>query len=242
MVDYENAIDLSNAPIGTIYLTGGGYVNRPFSGWGVDSVYGWRQMVWEKTPSRSKTFAFSGMDDIPVGLVARCEISTEYMNIEDYMALRKIVDRERHFLATFFDTDDAKWVTRDVYCSDNSKKQLFVLGHKLIGMKGISIKLVGTNLDLTTTIDADGNEISVQNKLEFVYNIDRGAGTANTNSASYGSYVDLDDGSKISAPSGQHLAGWETRNSDGKVTGQYGLGQRITVWRGLTLYPIYENM
>jgi len=245
IVDYDNAIDLSSAPIGTVYLTGGGFVNRAFSGWGTNSLYGWQEMVWSQTPNRSQSFQLKDMDNIAVGLVARCEISTEYMNAQDYMDLRKIVGRERHFLATFYDADENKWVTRDMYCSENSKNQLFVLGQKLIGMRGISIKLVGTNLDLTTVIDYDGQEIPVANKLSFVYNIDRGAGTVATQTASYGTFVKLDGGTGISAPAGEHLAGWCTKENAGtaneKITGYYGLGQTITVWNGLTLYPWYEN-
>ena len=244
-VDYENSLDLTDKPIGTIYLTGGGFVNRAFQGWGTDSLYGWQEMVWKKSPTRGGTFAFTNIDDIDVGLVARCEISTKYMNIQDFMDLRKIVGRERHFLATFFDSDEGKWVTRDMYCSENSKNQLFVLKKHLIGVRDITVKLVGTNLDQQTTIDADGNEVTTNATLSIVYNINSGSGSIETETAEYGSQIKLNDGSGIIAPTGKHLALWEAKMTvDGVLTtvGQYGLGQSITLWKGLTLYPKYETV
>ena len=243
-VDYENSLDLTEKPIGTIYLTGGGFVNRPFQGWGTDSLYGWQEMVWKKNPTRGGTFAFTNIDDIDVGLVARCEISTKYMNIQDFMDLRKIVGRERHFLATFFDGDGGKWVTRDVYCSESSKNQLFVLKKHLIGVRDVTVKLVGTNLDVQTTTDENGNEVSTTETLSVVYNINEGTGSIETETAEYGSQVTISDGSGIIAPTGKHLALWEAKMTVGGVlttVGQYGLGQSITLWKGLTLYPKYED-
>lgn len=247
-VDYENSLDLTEKPIGTIYLTGGGFVDRPFQGWGTDSLYGWQELVWKKSPTRGGTFAFTNIDDIDVGLVARCEISTKYMNIQDFMDLRKIVGRERHFLATFFDSDEGKWVTRDMYCSENSKNQLFVLKKHLIGVRDVTVKLVGTNLDQQTTIDADGNEVTTNTTLSIVYNItDKDGNIISTNlqTGEYGSQVTLSDGAGITAPPNSHLALWEakmTLNGKLETVGQYGLGQSITLWKGLTLYSKYETV
>lgn len=244
-VDYKNAIDVSDTPIGTVYLTGGGFIDRPFTGWGVDSLYGWSEFSWKKKPNRGGTFAFTDMDNIDVGLVARCELDTKYMNIHDLMDLRKIIGRERHFLAKFFDVDEGRYVTREMYCSDNSRNQLFSIKQKLIGVRDVTVKLVGTNRDVQYTIDENGNEVASTEKLNIVYNINAGTGTVSTQTVEYGSQVTLNDGSGIIAPDGMHLVCWEAKltvNDTLTTVGQYGLGQSTTIWKGMTLYPKYETI
>lgn len=243
-VDYKNSIDVTDTPIGVVYLTGGGFIDRPFTGWGTDSLYGWQEFVLKKNPSRGGTFAYTSLDDIDAGLVARCELDTKYMNIQDFMDLRKIIGREKHFLAKFFDVDEGRYVTRDMYCSENSRNQLFSLKKHLIGVRDVVVKLVGTNLDVVSTTDENGEEILSTEKLKVVYNINEGTGTVSTQTAEYGSVVTLDDGSGMIAPDGYHLAFWEaklTLNGVLTTVGQYGLGQKTTLWKGMTLYPKYEQ-
>lgn len=246
----ENSIDLTDESISKIYITGGGFVRREFRGCGADSQFGWQELVWKSQPSRGGTFAFTNMDDIDVGLVARCEVNIMYMNIQDYMDLRKIIARERHFTVEFFDIDEGIFVSRDMYCSENSRNKLLILSKHLIGVANIPIKFVGTNLDVVTTIDADGNEITTDKELSIVYEIDSGSGTVSDKNedgttvyktAKYGEQRVLSDGTGVIAPQNKNLKYWVTRNKNGDISGTYGLGQSVTVWKGMTLYPYYEN-
>ena len=66
---YKNAIDFSDngiGSIGSIYITGGGFVNREFKGVSPNSAFGWNELVWKKTPTRSNNFSFDNIDDIDV--------------------------------------------------------------------------------------------------------------------------------------------------------------------------------
>lgn len=240
LLDESKSIDLSDKELNTIYITGGGFIRRAFRGIGADSQFGWQEMVWKTSPTRGGTFAFTNMDDIDVGLVARCELNIMYMNTQDYMDLRKIIARERHFTVDFFDIDAGKRVSRDMYCSSSSRSKLHIRDKKLLGVANIPITFVGTNLDTQTTIDANGNEVTTDSTLSIVYNITSGSGSIKTQTTNYGQQVVLDLGDNITPPSGTYLSHWQSKNLNGDVNGEYGLGQSITVWKGLTLYPVYE--
>lgn len=234
IVDSKNAIDFDDyedeteQSLGTIYITGGGYFERPFKGSGTDSKYGWQELAWRKDPNRTaQTFAFTNMTEISVGLVARCELNYKYMNISDYMALRQILGRERFFYVKFFDTDDGEWVTREMYCSSNSINQLFTYGKKLLGVRDYTIKLVGTNRDLD-------NDIT----YTITYNSNGGTGSISSEtSISRGDEATLSDGSGYTK-SGAHIIGWSL-SPDGDIN--YALGQETTIWRDLQLYAVWED-
>ena len=226
----ENYKD-GNKSIGTIYLTGAGYVRRPFSGVGIDSQFGWEEMVWYKQPTRTRDFSFRNIDDIVVGLVARCEINVKYMNYDDFLALRKIVARERRFSVEFFNVDEGKWITRDMYCSESSRKTLFTLKQSLVGVVDCVIKFVGTNLDANTIVGTK----------TVTYHLNGGSGTT----PAQGKYtpatqVTLATTDGIIAPSGTHFKCWSTM-SGATVTGSYGAGQSITLWQSLDLYAQWES-
>ena len=211
--NYDKAIkfaDTKYGSIGTIYLTGGGFVNRPFNGIAPDSQWGWEEFTWFKPPTRNRTFAFQNMDNIDVGLIARCEINVKYMNIEDYKDLRKIVGRERYFTATFFDVDAGEWVTRTMYCTENSKKQLFTLKQSLIGVLDLAIKLAGTNTDqearIVTKEDGTEKEIYVTKKYNITYNANNVE--LETTSHYYAEQVKLRGVNDIVAPTGNSFYAW----------------------------------
>lgn len=234
LVDYKNAIhfddfeDETEKSLGTIYITGGGYVDRPFKGSAPDSKYGWQELVWKKNPNRtSGTFAFQNMKNIAVSLVARCELNYKYMNIDDYMALRKILGRERYFKVKFFDVDEGKWVRREMYCSENQINKLFTLDKSLIGVLDYSIKLVGTNRD-----------VFVNQTYTITYNSNGGTGTIQSETGiPWGDERTISSGSGISKE-GHSLAGWSL-TSDGKAN--YAPNQETTIWDNLTLYAVWEE-
>ena len=219
--------------IENIYITGGGYVDYPFTGGSPESPFGWQEFVWKKSPSRNGKFQLNTMDSIEVGLVARCELNIKYMNYEDYLVFRHIVNSERHFMVKFFDVDQKKWVSRDMYCTENSKSRLFTLHKSLIGVLDMSIKLVGTNLDLDDALQVKTYTVS--------YLINGGTGSVeDSKTVTRGSQIELAGLGSIVAPTGKALVGWQTKNSAGTVTGSYRINQSITVWNDLTLYAWYE--
>lgn len=238
MPDYNKAIKFSQmadkngeivGSLGTIYLTGGGFYRRPFTGVGSSSQFGWQEMVWKTQPSRSGTFAFMNIDDIDVGLIARCEIVIPYNNIQDYIDLRKIIARERYFKARFFDVDEGMWVEREMYCSENSRNQLFILGQSLIGVRDITVKLVGTNRD------TDQSSITVS------YNLNGGSGSISSLTINKGDEVTIANPNElgITAPSGRSFDHWETRTEDNETMGEYHSGQKTTVWNNMILYAVW---
>ena len=236
--DYNKAIKFSQmadkngeivGSLGTIYLTGGGFYRRPFTGIGSNSQFGWQEMVWKKPPNRGGTFAFTNINSIDVGLVARCEVVIPYNNIQDYMDLRKIVARERYFKALFFDVDDGVWVEREVYCTESSKNQLFILGQSLIGVRDITIKLAGTNRD------ADQSEITV------TYNLNGGTGTIPSRTGRKGFELTVANPNELNiiGPNNRPFDHWETRTTDNETMGEYHSGQETTVWNNMTLYAVW---
>ena len=229
--DYQSKVNHIYS-IGNIYITGAGYVDYPFACASPESAYGWDEFVWEKTPSRNLKFVFNTMDDIEIGKVARCEINIKYMNYEDYLVFREIVNSERHFLVKFFNVDQNAWVARDMYCAENSKSKLYTLKESLIGVLDLSIKLVGTNLD----IKDDETLLSVS------YNLGDGSGTtpATLSNITKGTQIELAGNTGINPPQGKYLAGWQTFEN-GKVSGSYGKNQSITLWESLALYAWYKD-
>ena len=252
--NYDKAIkfkDTKRGSIGSIYLTGGGFVDREFKGIGTNSQWGWQELTWLKTPSRDKTFAFTNIDNIDVGLIPRCEIEIPYTNIDDYMDLRKIVGRERYFQATFFDVDEGDWVTRTMYCSENSKQKLFTLKQSLIGAMNLTIKLVGTNTDTeeVISIQEDGveEELYPVKMLNVSYNLNGGSFSGSDYDYDsiqkhyYSSQVTIAPAKNISAPSGLHFKYWATKNNNGEYNMCYGANQKTTLWNDLELYAVWED-
>jgi hypothetical protein len=234
--NFEKAYDFSQDSIGKIYITGGGFVEREFQGIGRDSSFGWRELVWKKSPTRSAgNFAFTNMDTIDIGLIARCEVVIPYANYDDYMAMRKILGRERHFKVRFFDMDDAKWVTRDMYCTENNKSKFFMMDRHIVGARDITIKLVGTNLDLKTVVEK-GVEKYVLNTYTVKYNE---SGKATSKSVTEGDQFVMKSSTTEAAPSGKRLAGWIDKDGD-NIIGYYTTNQSTTVWKNLNLYPWWK--
>ena len=243
--------DLEDGSIGSIYITGGGFVNREFKGFGVDSKFGWQELVWKKTPPRnSSNFAMTTMDAIPVGLVARCELNCGYMNIDDYLALRKIF-KQRHFYVTFFDIDDAEWVTREMYCTENSFKQFHIMKQAIIGNRDVQLKFAGTNNDLKEILNTTTNVEDFKTvKFTIKYNLNGGSVTQTVDqpiyedkSVYYGQQIVLAPYDKLSPPDNTKSFGcWVQKNSNNDIVGYYGANQSITVWNDMNLYAVWNNI
>ena len=248
--DFENAYGWNpansnykegNESIGTIYLTGAGFDRRPFRGVGVDSQFGWEEMVWYKQPTRVRDFSFRNIDDTDVGLVARCEINLKYLNYQDYIDLRKIIGRERRFKVRFFNVDEGKWITRDMYCSENSRSKLFTLKQSLIGVVDCVIKFVGTNLDSDTIIGSDDRLNSI-GKKHITYNLNGGlvkenvVFETNKEGITQASQVEISSVLDLTPPSGYNsFSHWETPSGQ-----KYFPTQSVTLWESLDLTAVWQ--
>ena len=103
------------------------------------------------------------------------------------------------------------------------------------GTFNITVKLVGTNLDLAR--DSNGKLL----EKTVTYNLNGGGGTPpETKSYARGQNVVLATSENITAPSGKHFVNWVTMK-DGEVTGSYIAGSSTTLWEDLTLYAQWEN-
>ena len=220
-VDKQNGI---NGNLSTIYITGGGFVRRPFKGIGVESSLGWNETVWATSLNRSNTFAFENIDDVDIGQVAQCQIIFPYMNIQDFIDLQKIL-KERHVMVDYFNVDLGKRVTQEMAITGDERKKVYGRGNTIFGMQNVNVKFVATNrtneyLDLTVA-----------------YNMNGGTGVIDNIERTYSSQVRLSNGAGLTNGT-KHIKEWNTK-PDG--TGwAYGLNQSITLWESLTLYAIWE--
>ena len=210
--------------IGKVYITGAGYVERPFTT-SRDSI-GWNETVWGATLNRSRKFTLENIDDVEIGQVAQCTIKFNYMKIEDFIVLQELL-RERHIKVKYFDIDYNKWVTHDMAITGNERKKIYSYGRSILGMQDLTIKFVATNLD---------NEYVDKT---ITYNANGGSGSSVENTYAFAEQVVLlnEDESGFSR-SGYSIASWNTKaDGSGKT---YLLGQSITLWNDLTLYAIWE--
>lgn len=227
--NFDNAVSFEDKSIGTIYITGGGLYKEPFTGIGVDSKFGWQELVWKKTPSRGGDFAFSNMDDIDVGLVARCEVNIKYMDIDKYMKLRKAIARERYFRVEFFDIDDCIWREKEMYCSESTISKFLMLKKHLIGHLDFAVKFVGTNRD------PEDPNLTIK-----YYNSYPSGALLTTERAYWGDQIKTaSDTIAIQQVEGKTLF-WKRYNSEGKEIGKYGANQSTTLWESMSLYASWE--
>lgn len=233
--DLEKSYDFSDESIGKIYITGGGFVDREFQGVSSDSMFGWEELVWKKSPSRSTgSFAFTNMDNIEVGLVPQCEIIIPFTDYESYMAMRKIL-KERRVDVRFFNADEGKWITRNMYCTENSKSKFFMMQKHLLGVRDYKLKFVGTNLDLEGVSDDNGQISYSIPKRKIKYN----DSNSQTITVDKGEQAEIKSFTNDAVQTGKHFAGWIDKEGE-KIVGYYKPEQKITVWKDLNLYTWWE--
>ena len=224
-VDYANAEQIED--LDTIYITGGGHIRYPFKGISRDSAMGWEEPVWGGDLTRSTDFVLSNIDDVDFGLVARCEVSYKYMNIQDYKALCQIA-KQRTCVVDYYSKDMGKRITQEMSFTKNELGKLYAFGTKDLGRTDISIKLVATNRDKVDLI---------KSKCTITYNNNGGLGTIGNQEAMWSDNVVLANGNNFSK-SGYHLASFNTKaNGTGWA---YLPNQHITIFDDLTLYAIWE--
>lgn len=228
-VDYANKINAED--LDTIYITGGGFVRRAFKGVSRDSAWGWEEPVWGGDLTRSLDFILTNIEDVAYGLVARCEISYKYMNVQDYIDLMKI-SKERVVTVNYFNRETGKRVTQEMAFTGNELGKLYAFGVDYLGTQDVKIKLVATNRE---------NADLIKSTITITYNANGGTGTIDNQTAKYSDNLTLaDNENDVMTKSNAHIKQWNTK-ADGTGSA-YGLGQSITCWKDLTLYAIWESV
>ena len=227
-VDYVNKMEAQD--LDTIYITGGGFVRRAFKGVSRDSAWGWEEPVWGGDLTRSLDFILTNIEDVAYGLVARCEISYKYMNVQDYIDLMRI-SKERVVTVDYFNRETGQRVTQEMAFTGNELGKLYAFGTEYLGNQDVKIKLVATNREKADLI---------KSKITISYNANGGTGSADNQTAKWSdNVVLLDNADEKFSKSNAHIKQWNTK-ADGTGSA-YGLGQHITCWNDLTLYAIWEN-
>lgn len=224
-VDYVNGINAED--IGTIYLTGAGYVNYPFRGASRESALGWEEPVWGADLNRSIDLVMDNIDDVDYGLVARCEISYKYLNVQDYRVLCKIA-KQKVCTANFFNRETGERVTQEMAFTGNEIGKLYKFGTDYLGVLDMSIKLVATNRDRTDIISATHT---------ITYNANGGTGTIESKSVTWANQATISDGTGITR-SGKTLLSWNT-NADGSGE-SYLPGQKVTIFKDMDLFAQWD--
>lgn len=226
-VDYQNKLAVQD--LDTIYITGGGFVRRAFKGVSRDSVWGWEEPVWGGNLTRSTDFVLTNIDDVDFGLVARCEISYKYMNVQDYIDLMKI-SKERTVKVDYFNREKGERVTQEMAFTGNELGKLHAYGTEYLGVFDIKIKLVATNREKAELI---------QTTFTVSYNSNGGSGSISSVSKKWADSVTLSDGAGFTK-SGYHIAYWATKDTNGNYDRYYEKSQLVTIWENLSLYAIWE--
>lgn len=209
-----------------IYLNG-----IKFRGVGTESALGWEELVWSEEPKRSNDFSMPNIQDVDVGLVARCEVNFKYFTINDFMRFREII-KTRTFTAKFFNVDTGEWITRNMYCSGSERSKLHAFNMDLIGVVNFSVKLVATNNDLSVA----GSTMTISYKANY-----DGVGTTTTDdfeeTCTWSDEYTINDCEDF-VKTGYHIKELNTK-ADG--TGwTYLPNYSWTAFKNLTLYAIWE--
>lgn len=226
-VDYQHKITAQD--LDTIYITGGGFIRRAFKGVSRDSAWGWEEPVWGGDLTRSTDFVLTNIEDVDYGLVARCEISYKYMNIQDYIDLMKI-SKERVVTVDFFNRETGQRQVQEMAFTGNELGKLYAFGTDYLGSQDVSIKLVATNREKAELI---------KSICTISYNNNGGSGSIDSITANWSDNKILSDNpNDAMTKQGYHISKWNTK-ADG-TGASYGLGQHITVWKDMQLYAIWE--
>lgn len=225
IVDYKNKKEVEN--LDTIYITGAGYINRAFKGVGRDSAWGWEEPVFGGNLTRSTNLVLQNIDTVNFGLVARVELNFKYMNISDYIALCQMA-KQRTVTVNFFNRETGERQTQEMAFTENSIGQLYAFRTEYLGILDVSIKLVATNRD---------KENLINTSITISYDSNGGTGSISSQSATWSDEIKLSDGEGFTN-SGNHIKEWNT-SADGTGSA-YGLSQRITIWKSIKLYAIWE--
>lgn len=236
-IDYTKKIEIED--LDTIYITGGGFINKAFKGISNGSAWAWDEVVWNANLSRSSSFEMTNIDNIGMGIVTNLEIKFPLLNMQDFINLQSLL-HERHIIVNYFCVDDGQRHTKEMAITGNERKKIYNRGTDILGMREVVVKMVSTNRVL------DDNEYKIGQDLDITYysqvrNSSSGIyewQEVDADNSQYGSQyiIRTDEGLTYE---NYHLKEWNTKQ-DG--TGQkYLPSLSITMWKPLILYAIWES-
>lgn len=231
-IDYTKKIEIED--LDTIYITGGGFINKAFKGISNGSAWAWDEVVWNANLSRSSTFEMTNIDNVGIGVVTNLEIQFPLLNMQDFINLQSLL-HERHIIVNYFCVDDGQRHIKEMAITGNERKKIYNLGKNVLGMREVTVKMVSTNrqIDSTDTLYKIGVDLTI------TYNNNLSSEYTKTDTVEYTQQYVIKNDEKIGWTNGtSHLKEWNTK-SDG--TGQsYLPNLSITIWKPLTLYAIWE--
>ena len=246
IVDYQNKLTVDD--LDTIYITGGGFVRRAFKGVSRDSAWGWEEPVWGGDLTRSKNFVLTNIEDVDFGLVARCEISYKYMNIQDYIDLMKL-SKERVVTVDYFNRESGQRVTQEMAFTGNELGKLHAYGTEYLGAFDIKIKLVATNREKAELIKTNFSVVyypnggTITDNSSSVSSLTRTVKWSDETRSLQASYSYTESGTGHTgtiAKSGYHLVYWATKDTNGNFDKYYLPDQLLTIWSDMNLYAVWE--
>lgn len=135
-------------------------------------------------PERSADGTVDNLDSMSTFLTSRLIIKYNYMNIEDYRKLMRLLQSKNEFVVTCYNIELNKRVTHNMYFVPPSMPTLYQRYLEPLGIIDYTVELVGTNTDYnkyTVTynynrptnkplLDENGKTITTT-KQEFVENV-----------------------------------------------------------------------
>lgn len=203
----------------TLYIDG-----VAFKGISPESQLGWYETVWGANLTRSNDFQFTNIDDVDFGRVANLQITFPIMDYQTFLQLQNLL-HQRHVMVDYFNVDLGKRVVEEMAITGNERKKIYNFGNDILGMRNVSIKLVGTNREFDT------NE-----EIEITYRSNNGFDDEELRSGNRFSQYKLEEYNLFTNPSKIFLH-WNTQPDDSGISYYY--GQEITLWNDMVLYAIW---
>lgn len=109
-------------------------------------------------PQRSVGGIIDNIDSMPTFLTARLIIKYNYMNIEDYRKLMRLLQSKNEFTVTCYNIELDKRVTHNMYFAPPSMPTLYQRFLQPLGITDYTVELIGTNTDY------------VEHQVTYMYN------------------------------------------------------------------------
>ncbi len=102
----------------------------------------------KKQPKRSQNGQIKNLNSYAWFLTPRLKIFFNYLSLDAYQTIMRLIQSKNEFRVTFFDIEKGKTVTHNMYFSTEDYPELIFGYGKLRGIKGYTIELQGTNTSL----------------------------------------------------------------------------------------------
>ena len=217
--------------IDTIYITGGGFINKAFKGIGKDSAWAFDEVVWNANLSRSSSFQMTNIDNVGIGKVTNLELRFPLLNMQDFIDLQTLL-HERHLIVNFFNVDKGKRETKEMAITSNERKTIYNFGKDVIGMRDVKIKMVATNIKIEEDID---NLIGQELTITYI-NVSNNK--THTDKARYGQQYRIKTSNEIGFTNEDKKFLWWKNYNDSTL--KYLENQSMTIWKSITIYGEWE--